>query len=138
MNVRSVESAQQERSADPARVLAFCAAALLTAGCERTLVDRLNVPGGDTERGRDALMHHECGVCHEIPGIPGASGRVGPSLAEYNRYTYVAGKFPNTPTTLVAWLLDPPRLAPHTAMPKVPLSEQEARDMAAYLYSGSE
>ena len=53
---------------------------------------------------------------------------------DYARRPYVAGKFPNEPETLVRWILDPPALAPHTAMPAVPMTDQDARDMAAYLY----
>lgn len=76
----------------------------------------------------------ECGACHVIPGVPGAVGRTGPSLAAYARRSYVAGKFPNEPETLVRFILDPPALAPMTAMPAVAMSDQDARDIAAYLY----
>ena len=125
-------------SAAAHRLAILTAALFVLTACERALLEHTAVPSGDAERGHAALLHHECGVCHVIPGVPGATGSVGPSLAEYDRYTYVAGKLPNTPDALVAWLLDPPRFAPHTAMPKLPLSEAEARDMAAYLYRGRE
>jgi cytochrome c2 len=45
----------------------------------------------------------------------------------------VAGKFPNDAKHLIRWLQDPPAMAPHTAMPRLGVSEQEATDMAAYL-----
>ena len=80
------------------------------------------------------MARHECGVCHVIPGIPDAVGKVGPALDRYSRRSYVAGKFPNEPDTLVRWIVDPPAMAPQTAMPASAMSEQEARDMAAYLY----
>ncbi len=92
------------------------------------------VIGGDRDRGREALARHECGVCHVIPGVPDAIGKVGPALNDYSRRSYVAGKFPNEPETLVRWIIDPPAMAPRTAMPAVPMSDREARDMAAYLY----
>lgn len=92
------------------------------------------VIGGDADKGRAALARHECGVCHVIPGIPDAVGRVGPALDDYSRRSYVAGKFPNEPDTLVRWIVDAPSMAPRTAMPAIAMSEQEARDMAAYLY----
>jgi mono/diheme cytochrome c family protein len=92
------------------------------------------VVDGDADRGRAALERYECGVCHVIPGIAGAVGKVGPALDHYSRRSYVAGKFPNEPDTLVRWIFDAPAMAPRTAMPAIPMSEQEARDMAAYLY----
>lgn len=99
--------------------------------------DRDYVPSvvdGDAERGREALARHECGVCHVIPGIPDAVGKVGPALDRYSHRSYVAGKFPNEPDTLVRWIVDAPAMAPQTAMPAIAMSDQEARDMAAYLY----
>jgi len=92
------------------------------------------VVDGDAERGREALARYECGVCHVIPGIAAAVGKVGPALDHYSRRSYVAGKFPNEPETLVRWIVDPPAMAPNTAMPAIAMSDQDARDMAAYLY----
>jgi cytochrome c551/c552 len=92
------------------------------------------VKGGDADRGRVVLARYECGVCHVIPGIPAAIGQVGPSLDRYARRPYLAGKFPNEPEVLVRWILDAPSMAPQTAMPAIAMSQQEARDAAAYLY----
>jgi cytochrome c1 len=92
------------------------------------------VDKGDVERGEAVLARLECGACHVISGIPGAVGETGPVLDAYAARPYVAGKFPNEPETLVRFILDPPALAPLTAMPAVPMTEQEARDIAAYLY----
>ena len=105
---------------------------LFACAPERDYVPR--VTNADAERGRDALVRHECGVCHVIPGLPDAIGKVGPALDHYSRRSYVAGKFPNEPETLVRWIIDAPAMAPQTAMPAIAMSEQEARDMAAYLY----
>ena len=93
------------------------------------------VPQGDPQRGRAALVQFDCGVCHVIPGVAGARGMVGPPLDSMRRNVYIAGKFPNTPDTLVRFIVDAPALAPETAMPNVGVAEQQARDMAAYLYS---
>ncbi len=92
------------------------------------------VIGGNAEKGGTALARYECGVCHVIPGIPDAVGKVGPALDNYSHRSYVAGKFPNDPATLVRWIVDAPSMAPQTAMPAIAMSEQEAKDMAAYLY----
>ena len=91
--------------------------------------------GASTERGRAAIVRHECGACHLIPRIPAARGRVGPDLAGFARRLYVAGLYPNTPQILTRWIRDAPSLAPDTAMPNVGVDERDARDIAAYLYS---
>lgn len=92
------------------------------------------VIGGDADKGRAALARYECGVCHVIPGVPDAVGKVGPALDNYSNRSYVAGKFPNEAETLVRWIVDAPSMAPQTAMPAIAMSDQEARNMAAYLY----
>lgn len=92
------------------------------------------VHAGNAERGETRLAQLECGACHVIPGIPGAVGRVGPTLEAYASRSYVAGKFPNDPETLVRFMRDPPAMAPLTAMPSIEMTDQDARDMAAYLY----
>jgi cytochrome c1 len=47
----------------------------------------------------------------------------------------IAGELPNTPNNLVHWIQSPKSVEPNTAMPELGLSEQEARDVAAYLYT---
>ena len=108
--------------------------AMLTAACVPERDYRPHVTGGEAERGRAALKKYDCGACHVIPGVRGAESYVGPPLDAYSRHSYIAGKWPNEPERLVAWILDPPAMAPRTAMPKVAMSERDARDMAAYLY----
>jgi len=115
--------------------IALSAWSALLGACGEQRDYRPQVRGGDAQRGQIALLRHDCGVCHAIPGIIGAHGRVGPSLASYGRFPHLAGKFPNDPELLVRWLTDAPSMAVATAMPALDLDEQEARDMAAYLYS---
>lgn len=91
--------------------------------------------GGDAERGERVIASFGCGACHAIPGVRGAHGDVGPSLAGFARRTFIGGGIPNVPAQLVSWILDPPALAPDTAMPGLGLTEREARDAAAYLYT---
>ena len=92
-------------------------------------------PGGDETRGKNVIGLKGCGSCHEIPGINGAQGLVGPPLIHWSRRTYVAGEVANQPQNLVKWLMSPQSIEPQTAMPNVGLTEQEARDAAAYLYT---
>ena len=76
-----------------------------------------------------------CGACHEIPGVRWPRGRVGPSLDGFARRALIGGQFPNRPDILGLWVRNAPALSPRTGMPPMPLSEQEARDVAAYLYT---
>ena len=115
-------------------VMVWTGALAMLFACAQESNHRPRVAGGDAERGRALLSRYECGVCHAIPGVPGAVGRVGPPLDAYARRPYIAGKWPNVPDTLVRWIPNAPSLAPLTAMPAMAMSPQEARDMAAYLY----
>ena len=90
---------------------------------------------GDADNGRLLLRQFGCGACHVIPGVRAARGVVGPTLNGFARRPHLAGKWPNHPDRLVAWLRDPPGMAPHTAMPAVVEDAQSARDIAAYLYT---
>ena len=116
------------------RVVVPLVAAVL-CGCMGHQGYEPEIANADPERGRIALAELECGVCHVIPGIPGAYGQVGPPLREYARNVCVAGKYPNAPEVLIEFIRNPPLLAPETAMPAVPMSDAQARDIAAYLYS---
>jgi mono/diheme cytochrome c family protein len=89
---------------------------------------------GDPANGRRLVAALGCGACHRIPGVKGARGRVGPSLAGFARQGYIAGEFPNRAPMLVRWITEAPVLSPRTAMPAFALTEREARDIASYLY----
>jgi cytochrome c len=99
--------------------------------------DRPAVPmiGASTERGREAIERHGCVACHVIPGVPGPRSDVGPPLDRMARRAYIAGVVPNLPSEMIRWLVDPPQVAPLTAMPAMGISELEARDIAAFLYT---
>lgn len=90
--------------------------------------------GGEPERGRALIASYQCGVCHTIPGVRGARGVVGPPLTRFALRSYIGGQAPNTPANLIRWIQDPSALAPGTAMPAIGVDEQQARDIAAYLY----
>lgn len=90
---------------------------------------------GDPEAGARVIARVECGVCHQIPGVPGARGVAGPPLAGFAHRSNIAGVAPNRASVLVRWIRDAPSIAPDTLMPPLPVSESEARDVAAYLYT---
>lgn len=93
------------------------------------------VHGADASRGPDLMLAYGCTACHAIPGVAGANGSVGPPLGGFRHRAYVAGVLPNEPGGLVRWLVNPTVHAPNTAMPDLGVTEDHARDMAAYLYT---
>ncbi|MCF6121790.1 MULTISPECIES: hypothetical protein [Mesorhizobium] len=66
----------------------FAAIAIVPVVCAINLVRGDNLRettiaqaiGGDPDRAVPAMIRNGCGGCHEIPGVPGARGTVGPSL----------------------------------------------------------
>jgi cytochrome c len=116
------------------RALLLCAAAVVLAGCGGSHASRV-VPGSDTGRGKDLITHYGCGSCHEIAGVGGADGKVGPPLVHFGERQTVAGKLPNTPEGLIRWLMDPQQVWPGNDMPDLGVTRAEARDIVAYLYS---
>jgi cytochrome c1 len=81
------------------------------------------------------MVQRKCGSCHTIPGIRDANGVFGPPLTSFGRRSFIAGNFPNRPDNLEHWIMAPTSMKAKTAMPDLGLSEQQARDVAAYLYT---
>lgn len=110
---------------------------LLLAGCLDQLgaVSYEYVPGGNAKSGETLIQEYGCGSCHVIPGITSADGRVGPPLEMWAERVYIAGNMPNIPENLINWLMNPQEIEPGTAMPNLEMTEQEARDISAYLYT---
>ena len=122
------------------RLALIAAACMAMTGCdalESVPVETRVVHGGDPARGRTILASgiHGCNACHAIPGIDAARGVVGPPLDGLAQRAFIAGQIPNKPAALVAFLADAPALVPGTGMPNVGLTAEEARDVAAYLYT---
>jgi cytochrome c2 len=121
----------------PSFRLPTCAAlclALAACGAEPAR-EKEKAVHGDASTGQRLVAQYQCGACHKIPETRGAGGEVGPTLEGFGKLSYIAGRIPNQPEPLVAWLMDPPALKPGTAMPAMGLTEQEARHMAAFLYT---
>ena len=104
------------------------------AGCGSSSPEPV-VAGGDDKRGREFIERYGCGSCHVVPGISSARGLVGPPLDGIATRSYLGGMLPNTPANMMAWIRFPQKYAPKTAMPDLGVSEPEARDMTAYLYT---
>jgi cytochrome c2 len=109
----------------------------LLAGCGPDASDLPLMPkmtDADSDRGAKLIQSYGCGGCHEVPGVDGAQGVVGPPLQKFGRRVYVAGMVRNTPDNLMNWLKDPQGIVPGNAMPNLGVNDRDARDMAAYLY----
>jgi cytochrome c len=90
---------------------------------------------GNPEKGRAAIVRYGCGSCHTIPGVDAASGLVGPPLAEIADRTYIAGQLPNSADNMERFLRNPQAVEKGTAMPNLNVTVEDARDIAAYLYT---
>lgn len=89
--------------------------------------------GADKDQVTKQLIATHCAACHVVPGIRSAQGHVGPSLAGLATRQYIAGRLPNTPTNLRAFLLHPQAVQPGGAMPELGLTSQQADAIARYL-----
>lgn len=112
--------------------LVLCAA--LASGCT-TEKPASRVSGGDPERGRLLVQQYQCAACHYIPEVQGVNGDAGPSLETMGRMSYIAGSIPNQPENMIRFLQNPPAVKPGTLMPALGISEDEARHMAAFMYT---
>jgi len=105
-------------------------------GCDRpSAASAWTMSGARADRGPALMQHYGCAACHTIAGVANATGQVGPPLAQFGRRAYIAGVLINTPDNLVKWLRFPQNVIPGNAMPDTGLTDEDARDIAAYLYS---
>jgi len=114
--------------------LAALGLALVLGGCGSGS-EPVAIPGADPGSAPTVMKAFGCGSCHMIPGVDGADGRVGPNLAGIEGRWSIAGRLPNTPANLVRWIMHPQEIDPGTLMPELGVPAQQARDIAAYLYS---
>ena len=92
--------------------LASAVLTLLTTGCESLSHRKVQYAatltgGGDARMGRTEIRKYGCSACHEISGVPGARGLIGPRLDGLAQRYYIPGELPNTPDTLMLWIQHP-------------------------------
>ena len=84
-------------------------------------------------RGQAVFQAASCAMCHSIAGTL-AGARHAPDLSHVaGRQTLAAGTLQNTPAQLMAWIADPQKLKPGTAMPATPLAGEDLAALVAYL-----
>jgi cytochrome c2 len=110
------------------------------AGCDLSQpvgYETKRVEGGDAAQGLALVAGgtYGCAACHVIPGIRMPRGVAGPALGGMAQRGFIAGQLPNKPGVLVAFLQNPPALVPATGMPNVGLTTDEAKHIAAFLYT---
>jgi cytochrome c len=120
--------------------LALALVLMLACGCDRLSQQEISdagklTGGGNAVAGRVEIRKYGCNGCHTISGVPGARGLVGPPLNGIRDRYYIAGELTNSPTNLMQWIQHPHQVEPHTAMPEMGVTEQDSRDIAAYLYT---
>ena len=117
------------------RRLLLCA--LLLAACNREDTNQISAMtgGGDPAKGKDAIVRYGCTACHNVPGIQGPRGMVGPPLDHMASRAFIAGKIQNSPPNLEQWIVNPQSLDPNNAMPALGVTPADAKDIAAFLYT---
>jgi cytochrome c1 len=93
------------------------------------------LPGASADRGQRQIRADGCGSCHQISGVEGADGTVGPSLVHLSGRRYIAGgRLPNTPANAVRWIMHPQQIQPGGIMPDLGVTSAQAADIVDYLY----
>lgn len=115
------------------RLFAIGTTGWILAACDGPPDRTPTVGDADPRRGLRLVVEKGCAACHAFPDVGWPRGGLGPSLEGFNRQGLIAGRLPNQPGVLMQFVRDAPRLVPGTAMPAAPMSDQDARDVVAYL-----
>lgn len=91
--------------------------------------------GGDPGKGMAAIDKYGCGGCHTIPGVAGATATVGPPLTNIASRSILGGHLTNTPDNMMLWIKRPQQIDPKNVMPDMGVTDGDARDITAYLYT---
>lgn len=135
--VGQVEAIRRKRIVARAGQAAVAAFFVLSVGGCHGMNDAQagELTGGNPRRGANAIRKYGCQSCHSIKGISGANGLVGPPLTGIASRSYIAGVLVNNPDNMITWLRNPPAVDNKTVMPNMGVTEKDARDISAYLYT---
>jgi putative membrane protein len=109
----------------------------LTSACtsSQAVKEAEMITGGNVARGVPAIGKYGCAACHTIPGIETATATVGPPLTQVALRQYLGGHLNNNPGNMIKWIQHPQLVDPKNAMPEMGVTDQDAKDIAAYLYT---
>jgi cytochrome c2 len=114
----------------------FAVLLLLLVACKREEKTQIvEQTGGNIDHGRQLVQQYGCTSCHDIPNVSGPRGMVGPPLTNFASRQIFAGHLQNTPENLMKYLQNPQIADPQNAMPNLNLTPDQARDIAAFLYT---
>src|SRR3954469_24807086 len=97
--------------------------------------EAVRLTGGNPERGYELVGYYGCNACHTIADVAGPKGKAGPPLGGIAERSFLAGELPNTSQNMQRWIRQPHSVEPKTAMPEMGVTEQDAKDIAAFLYT---
>jgi putative membrane protein len=115
-------------------LVAITAAASSACGMS-AMTEAEALTGGRVRQGPAAVNKYGCGTCHTIPHIGGATATVGPPLERIALRQYLGGHLPNTPNNMMKWIQHPQTIDPQNVMPDLGVTDQDAKDIAALLYT---
>lgn len=130
---RRLSRIERSRIARMLRALLAIVAGALLAGCDGPPDRTPKVDAADAQRGLQVVVEKGCAACHTFPDVDWPRGGLGPALAGFGRQSLIAGRLPNQPGVLIRFVRNAPALVPGIAMPAIPMSDQEALDVTAYL-----
>ncbi|KQP23310.1 cytochrome C [Pseudorhodoferax sp. Leaf267] len=113
--------------------MVVCMAACGLAACDGPPDRTPRLDEADVARGIRLVSTKGCVACHTFPDVAWPRGALGPSLENFGGQGLIAGRLPNQPGVLMQFVRSAPAMVPGTAMPVMPMSDQEARDVTAYL-----
>jgi cytochrome c oxidase subunit 2 len=91
-------------------------------------------PAPQNAEGEKLFTAKGCIACHSLVAVNAPKGMVGPNLANVGARSYIAaGTLKNTDENLTRWIRDPQAIKQGVLMPTLPMTEAEARALAAYL-----
>src|SRR5690606_7001226 len=97
--------------------------------------------GANLSKGRELVEQKGCGSCHLMSGAPAFMTKPDPKTADENTrrgqvlapdLRYARDRFPVE--FAIAWIKDPRSIKPDTRMPSTSLTNDEARDIAGYIF----
>jgi len=94
-----------------------------------------NLTGGDPAKGKEAIGRYGCGACHTIPGIKDANATIGPPLDNIASRQILGGHLQNTPANMARWIQHPQQIDPKNAMPELGVTDDDAHNIVAFLYT---